>query len=125
MSITSGTVIHAPKGFHELATGATYFFLRSSPQTKIVTLLEFVERPAKVVVGESKKDEGGEDGIVTNGNGEVYWEDGNIDVNPLFVDNTDFHLQDSSPCIGVGIDSVLIDTVWYYTPTTDIEGNPD
>lgn len=63
MSITSGTVIHAPKGFHELATGATYFFLRSSPQTKIVTLLEFVERPAKVVVGESKKVEGGEDGM--------------------------------------------------------------
>lgn len=62
MSITSGTVIHAPRGFHELTAGATYFFLRSSPQTKIVTLLEFVERPAKVVVGESKKNDGGEDG---------------------------------------------------------------
>jgi hypothetical protein len=63
MSITSGTVIHAPKGFHELAAGATYFFLRSSPQTKVVTLLEFVERPAKVVVRQSKKDEGSEDGM--------------------------------------------------------------
>ncbi|WP_312759677.1 hypothetical protein [Pulveribacter sp.] len=62
MSITSGTVIHAPKGFHELAAGATYFFLRSSPLTKIVTLLEFVERPAKVVARKRRKREGGEGG---------------------------------------------------------------
>ncbi len=57
--------------------------------------------------------EGGVAGIVTNNNGTVYWLDGNIDVNPLFIDpdNGDYHLswanfpiQDStkSPCIDAG-----------------------
>jgi hypothetical protein len=50
----------------------------------------------------------------------------NIDADPLFVDtlNNDFHLQDSSPCIGAGIDSIEIAGSWHYTPLTDIEGNP-
>jgi len=62
MSITAGTEITAPKGFHELAAGATYYFLRSSPRTKLVTLLEFVERPAKIVIRGSAKEEGAEGG---------------------------------------------------------------
>ncbi|MBC8395462.1 MAG: PKD domain-containing protein, partial [Candidatus Marinimicrobia bacterium] len=50
---------------------------------------------------------------------------GNIDSNPLFTDteNGDYNLQDSSPCIGAGIDSIDIEGTWYYTPDTDIEGN--
>ena len=55
------------------------------------------------------------------------WEgEGNIDTCPIFVDtsNSDFHLQDISPCIGTGIDSIQIDGTWYYAPTTDIDGNP-
>ncbi|MBC8214809.1 MAG: DUF1565 domain-containing protein [Candidatus Marinimicrobia bacterium] len=48
--------------------------------------------------------QGGEAGIVTNDNGTVNWEDGNINLDPLFVDeeNGDFHLQESSPCIDAG-----------------------
>ncbi len=46
-----------------------------------------------------------------------------IDSNPLFVSSNDFHLQNSSPCIGAAIDSIEIAGVWYYCPVTDIEGN--
>jgi len=48
--------------------------------------------------------QGGEAGIVTNGNGTVNWNDGNINSDPLFVDsvNGDYHLQASSPCIDAG-----------------------
>jgi predicted outer membrane repeat protein len=54
------------------------------------------------------------------------WGVGNIDSYPLFLDslNGDYHLQDLSPCIGTGIDSIEIEGIWYYCPTTDIEGNP-
>jgi len=47
---------------------------------------------------------GGQEGIVSNDNGEVTWGEGNIDSNPLFVDadNGDFHLQAGSPCIDTG-----------------------
>jgi len=52
--------------------------------------------------------------------------DGNIDVDPLFVDiaNGDFHLQDISPCIGAGVDSIEIGGTWYFSPVTDLDGNP-
>ncbi len=57
--------------------------------------------------------QGGETGIVTNNNGTVYWLEGNIDADPLFIDpeNGDYHLSwanfpipDStkSPCIDAG-----------------------
>jgi predicted outer membrane repeat protein len=54
------------------------------------------------------------------------WGVGNIDAVPLFVDtlNNDFHLQDLSPCIASGIDSIEIAGFWYYCPLKDIEGNP-
>ena len=50
--------------------------------------------------------EGGESGIMTkkNNNATVYWLDGNLDINPLYVDpdNGDFTLQEGSPCIDSG-----------------------
>jgi hypothetical protein len=46
-----------------------------------------------------------------------------IDADPQFVDSNDFHLQNSSPCIGTGIDSVHISPKWYYAPAADFEGN--
>ncbi|MCK4653328.1 MAG: right-handed parallel beta-helix repeat-containing protein, partial [Candidatus Cloacimonetes bacterium] len=55
------------------------------------------------------------------------WEgEGNIDEDPLFVnpDEGNFHLQDTSPCIGAGIDEIEIGGTWYYAPLFDIEGNP-
>jgi len=48
--------------------------------------------------------QGGEAGIVTNNNGIVNWQDGNIDEDPLFVDplSGDYHLTENSPCIDAG-----------------------
>jgi hypothetical protein len=50
----------------------------------------------------------------------------NIFLEPQFEDalNGDFHLQDTSPCIGKGIDSIEINFTWRACPHFDIEGNP-
>lgn len=47
---------------------------------------------------------GGINGIIANDDDEVTWGEGNIDVDPLFVDpgNGDFHLTADSPCIDAG-----------------------
>jgi len=70
--------------------------------------------------------QGGETEIVTNNNGIVNWLEGNIDEDPLFVNQgeEDYHLQDTSPCIGAGIDEIEINGTWYFVPEFDIEGNP-
>ncbi|SVB67414.1 uncharacterized protein METZ01_LOCUS220268, partial [marine metagenome] len=69
---------------------------------------------------------GGLDGIITNDNGTITWGDGNVDIDPLFVDadSADYHLSDLSPVISAAASEVTIDGVTYTAPTTDIEGNP-
>jgi photosystem II stability/assembly factor-like uncharacterized protein len=69
---------------------------------------------------------GGISGIIPRLEDTVYWMDGNIDIYPEFVDtaNGNFRLADNSPCIGAGIDSLEIASVWYYCPLFDLEGNP-
>jgi len=73
----------------------------------------------------------GEAGIVTNHNGTVYWLEGNIDNDPLFVDpaNGDYHLTENSPCIDAGDptspfdpDGTIADMgAYYYDQLTDID----
>ena len=48
--------------------------------------------------------EGGQDSIVTNDNGTVTWGDGNVDIDPMFVDtaNGNYYLWASSQCINGG-----------------------
>ncbi|HHE46673.1 MAG TPA: T9SS type A sorting domain-containing protein [Bacteroidetes bacterium] len=48
--------------------------------------------------------EGGQEGIITNDNGEVNWLEHNIDDDPLFVNADDgiFYLSPGSPCVDVG-----------------------
>jgi len=67
--------------------------------------------------------EGGEPGIITNYNAILHWLDGNIDTNPLFVDqiNGDYHLTEYSPCIDAGDptypfdpDGTIVDMGAYY-----------
>jgi len=69
--------------------------------------------------------EGGIEAINTNNNGTVNWLEGNIDVDPLFINTIigDYHLQDTSLCIGAGINEIEINEIWYYSPDFDIEEN--
>lgn len=68
--------------------------------------------------------EGGESSIVMN-NGMVNWLEGNLDSDPIFENPLDdFHLQETSPAIGAGIDSIEIDDILYFSPDIDIEGIP-
>jgi hypothetical protein len=54
----------------------------------------------------------------------VNWGSGNIDADPLFIDTTvnDYHLQDTSPCIGAGINCLKIDEIWHCAPPYDLDG---
>jgi len=56
----------------------------------------------------------------------LIWGNGNLAEDPLFVDlqSSDFHLEDSSPCIGSGANSFILNDVWITAPTRDMEGNP-
>ena len=47
-----------------------------------------------------------------------------IDADPQLVGLNDYHLQNTSPCIGAAIDSILVGSTMYYCPSTDFEGNP-
>ncbi len=70
--------------------------------------------------------QGGQDSILTNENGTVTWGDGNIDLDPLFMDadSGNYHLSDLSPVISAGTDTITIAGVFYTAPTTDLDGNP-
>lgn len=54
------------------------------------------------------------------------WGSGNIAEDPLFVDHksADLHLKDSSPCIGSGINSFILNELKFNAPARDIEGKP-
>ncbi len=65
--------------------------------------------------------DGGESGIELNGNGTLYWEEGNIEDNPLFIDPVagNYELQSGSPCRDTGTayfvwnSDTLVDLEWY------------
>jgi parallel beta-helix repeat protein len=54
------------------------------------------------------------------------WDEGNIDADPFFVNPlvSDFHLQDTSPCVQTAIDTIEIAGVMCVCPPYDIEGYP-
>ena len=66
--------------------------------------------------------EGGKEGFT----GEVFTGDFEncIDTDPKFVSSNDYHLQNTSPCIGAAIDSIQIGASWFYCSPNDFEGNP-
>ena len=77
--------------------------------------------------------EGGEEGIVTNNNGYIYWFEGNIDSNPLFCDpeSGNYTVAANSPCqilssnigaLGVGCDA-LWEFALYGPELVDASGN--
>jgi len=77
--------------------------------------------------------QGGEAGIVTNNNCTVYWLEGNIDNDPLFVDalNGDYHLTENSPCIDAGDPTSPLDPdgtiadmgAFYYDQGNNVDDN--
>ena len=87
---------------------------------------------AQVSVGYSDV-QGGEEGIVTNDNGYVYWFDGNIESDPLFCEpeNGNYFVAANSPCqilssdigaLGVGCDA-LWEFALYGPELSDASGN--
>ena len=73
--------------------------------------------PGEAVTIEYSDIQDGEEGIVTNGQGPVYWGDGNVNVMPRFVNVGlgNYHLRNDSPCIGAG--------KLAGAPIIDIDGN--
>ena len=55
IAIGPGTPLEAPQGYKNLEAGVTYYFLRSSPVTCLVTLVQFVARPQKEVIYKKAK----------------------------------------------------------------------
>ncbi|MCF6171173.1 MAG: T9SS type A sorting domain-containing protein [Bacteroidales bacterium] len=66
--------------------------------------------------------QGGEEGIDNPGNDTIYWLDGNIDQDPVFLGKWDFPFQinDGSPCMDAGTP----DTTGLNLPETDLAGDP-
>ncbi len=46
-----------------------------------------------------------------------------MDADPQFVSSNDYRLQNTSPCIGAGIDSIQIGASWFYCPPNCYYGN--
>jgi len=57
------------------------------------------------------------------GNGYVDDAGGNISADPGFLDDS-CHIDQYSPCVDKGADSVNFGGTWYYAPSTDLEGTP-
>lgn len=64
----------------------------------------------------------GEDGIVFEGTANVYWNEGNIDIDPVFTtyNGTDYFLAQNSSCIHAG----TMDIDDFTFPEYDLMGNP-
>ena len=52
-----------------------------------------------------------------------YEGNGNMFMDPMFIDNL-YHLDSLSPCINQGLDSLIVDGIWYHAPQHDFDGNP-
>jgi hypothetical protein len=65
--------------------------------------------------------EGGRNGFTGSAFNGVY--QNCIDSDPLFVSSNNFHLENTSPCVGAGADSIQVSGKWYYAPAYDYDGN--
>jgi hypothetical protein len=86
------------------------------------SLVEIILRDNAITISHSDV-QGGLNGIITHDDATVNWLDGNINSDPMFVDpvNMDYRLQDGSPCIDAGDNSVIPQSRF---GVTDLDGNP-
>lgn len=84
----------------------------------------YVDDPVDVYVSYSCITNG-ETGIDLTGFGNLYWLSGNIIFDPLFInpEENDYHLQNSSSCIGAGIDTINIGDLTLVAPEFDLDEN--
>ncbi|MCP4712722.1 MAG: hypothetical protein GY869_29190, partial [Planctomycetes bacterium] len=61
----------------------------------------------------------GSNGVYTGDNNNLHWQQGNIESEPDFAFDKDYHLMKDSLCIDTGTNSPL-----FGLPTTDAQGNP-
>ena len=70
--------------------------------------------------------ENGSDSIfVSDSLSTLHWGTGNLAIDPYFLDveNGDFHLSDSSLCIGTGVNCFKLNNEWLCAPEFDMDGN--
>jgi hypothetical protein len=79
------------------------------------------EWPANSITISYSDVHGGQAGILTNDNGTVFWLDGNLDQDPLFIQTGSFpyKLSNESPAVNAGTD----DTTGLNLPDTDLSGS--
>jgi hypothetical protein len=96
--------------------GATLYSLCSNPiivnsifwdqsTTEIYSIFEYGYGTESSIVISHSDIKGGESGIICE-NSDIYWLDGNIDADPMFLDQSqqNYGLQVNSPCIDTGTD---------------------
>jgi predicted outer membrane repeat protein len=113
--------------------------LRNNAQANLINTIFWLNEPSEIIISAMNDStpcsiyinycdiHNGLDSIVVNDTVSIiHWGIGNFDQDPLFTDTTnyDFHLQNNSPCLEAGIDSINISGIWYHAPLADLEGNP-
>jgi hypothetical protein len=73
--------------------------------------------------GTASQIQGSPEVVYSNIEGEVMEGEGNISIDPMFEEDTLYHLLNDSPCIVAGVDSIKIGSAWYHAPSTDWSGN--
>jgi hypothetical protein len=97
--VQCGTEYHAPVRLED----ATAFILNSIFWNNNDTAIYYHGDTSDVLVIDHSLLQGGEDAIMQYGSAPLYYQDCNIDADPLFVDgSSDFHLTEQSPCIDSG-----------------------
>jgi hypothetical protein len=98
------------------------FWGNSAFQIKLMTAADL---GSEILVNHCDIQEGKDSIQVSDSLSTLNWGSGNINLDPQFVDTSaaDFHLQDTSPCIGAGINCLKIDEFWHCAPILDLEGN--
>ncbi len=94
-------------------TGGVYVFGNSTITNSIIwgNLNGEIESNSGQIIVLHSDIKNGQDSIKVGDNGQIQWLEGNVNIEPKFVnsDSSDFHLSTDSPCINTGIDFYVLD----------------